>query len=316
MANFLSMWIRFPMLRITFRRRVWYIVSKLSVYASTRHGVLLQSPGFADELWTIIGWETCFVKTMFVDTHCHLDHPSLSLRLDEVLDSARVAGVNRFIVPGVAPEGWQAIARLAARDQGVFPAFGLHPMLASRYDEPLLEELARYAEGAVAIGEIGLDYAITGVSREQQARALRGQLRLAVRLGLPVLIHCRRAFDDLVRILKEERVREVGGVMHAYSGSPEIARICIKHGLLISLVGTVTYRNAKKSPRVAAEIPLDHLLLETDAPDMAPEPYRGKVNEPAFLIETARAVAGIRGLAVDEVARATTVNAERLFRIG
>jgi TatD DNase family protein len=255
------------------------------------------------------------VKTMFVDTHCHLDHPSLSSRLDEVLASARTAGVDRFIVPGVEPGGWQAIARLAAREQGVFPAFGLHPMLASRYDEQLREELARYAQGAVAIGEIGLDYAIAGVSRERQVAALRGQLRLAVRLGLPVLIHCRRAFDDLIRILQEERVREVGGVMHAYSGSLEIAHLCIKQGLLISLAGTVTYLNAIKSPRVAAGISLDHLLLETDAPDMAPEPYRGKVNEPAFLIETARAVARVRGIDVGEVARATTANAERLFRI-
>jgi TatD DNase family protein len=272
--------------------------------------------GVFDGLWITLGWETIFVKTMFVDTHCHLDHPSLSSRLDEVLASARAAGVDRFVVPGVEPEGWAGIARLAARESGVFPAFGLHPMMSSRYDQQLLEDLARYAEGAVAIGEIGLDYAIDGVSREQQARALRGQLRLAVRMGLPVLIHCRRAFDDLVRILREERVREVGGVLHAYSGSPEVARVCSKEGLLVSLAGTVTYRNAIKSPRVAAEIPLEHLLLETDAPDITPEPYRGRVNEPAFLVETARVIARVRGIAMEDVARATTANAERLFRIG
>ena len=242
-------------------------------------------------------------------------HP---LRRDsiDVLASAREVGVERFIVPGVSPEKWEGIARLAAGTPGVYSAFGLHPMLAAHYEEPLLENLAGYAANAVAIGEIGLDYALTGVSREAQATALRGQLRLAVRMGLPVIIHCRRAFDDLIHILREERVREVGGVMHAYSGSPEMARIFAKEGLLISLSGTLTYNNAVKSPLVASRIPLEQLLLETDAPDMAPEPHRGKVNEPAYLPETARAVARVREIGVDEVARVTTTNAERLFRIG
>jgi TatD DNase family protein len=254
-------------------------------------------------------------QPMYIDTHCHLDHPSLLSRLDEVIASARAAGVDRYIVPGVAPENWEGIARLAAETPGVFPAFGLHPMLAARYDEQLLEDLARYASKAIAIGEIGLDYAFSGVSREEQAKAFRGQLRLAVRMGLPVIVHCRRAFQDLISILEEERVREVGGVMHAYSGSPEMAGFYIKEKLLISFAGSVTYRNAVKSPLVASRIPLDHLLLESDSPDMAPEPYRGKVNEPAFLLETARAVARVRGIDVEEVARATTANAERLFRI-
>ncbi|MDD2335361.1 MAG: TatD family hydrolase [Geobacteraceae bacterium] len=252
---------------------------------------------------------------MYVDTHCHLDHPSLATRLDDVLASARAVGVERFIVPGVSPEKWEGIARLAAGTPGVFAAFGLHPMLAARYDEPLLEALAEYAAKAVAIGEIGLDYALAGVSRKEQATAFRGQLRLAVRMGLPVIIHCRQAFDDLIHILREERVREVGGVMHAYSGSYEMACLFGKEGVLISFSGSVTYSNAVKTPRVASRIPLEQLLLETDSPDMAPEPYRGKINEPAFLLETARAVARIREIGIDEVAQKTTANAERLFRI-
>jgi TatD DNase family protein len=252
---------------------------------------------------------------MFVDTHCHLDHPNLASRLDAVLASAREVGVERFIVPGVSPEKWEGIARLAAGTPGVFTAFGLHPMLAARYEEPLLEDLAVYAASAVAIGEIGLDYALKGVSREEQATAFRGQLRLAVGIGLPVIIHCRQAFDDLIHILREERVREVGGVMHAYSGSYEMARIFAKEGLLISLSGTVTYSNAVKSPLVASRIPLEQLLLETDSPDMAPEPCRGEINEPALLLATARAVARIRNIGLEDVARATTANAERLFRL-
>jgi len=253
---------------------------------------------------------------MFIDSHCHLDHPALASRLDDVLATARAVGVERFIVPGVTPEKWPEIARMASSTKGVFAAFGLHPMFADRYDEQLLEELSRFVASAKAIGEIGLDYALNEVSRDVQKAAFRGQLRLAVRMGLPVIIHCRRAFEDLLQVLREEHVREVGGVMHAYSGSAEMARMFIGENLLISLSGTITFRNAVKSPLVASRIALEHLLLETDSPDMAPEPFRGKANEPAFLLETARMVAAVKGIDLGEVARVTTSNAERLFRIG
>lgn len=253
---------------------------------------------------------------MFIDSHCHLDHPALAARLADVLASARAVGVERFIIPGVTPEKWPEIARLASTTEGVSAAFGLHPMFADRYDDRMLDELAGYAADARAIGEIGLDYALDEVSRNAQKTAFRGQLRLAVRMGLPVIIHCRRAFEDLMQILREEHVREVGGVMHAYSCSAEMARIFIGENLLISFSGTITYRNAVKGPLVASRVALEHLLLETDSPDLAPEPYRGKVNEPAFLLETARMVAAVKGVEVEEVARVTTSNAERLFRIG
>lgn len=252
---------------------------------------------------------------MFIDSHCHLDHPALGARLDTVLARARAVGVERFIIPGVTAEKWPEIARMASATEGVFAAFGLHPMFADRYDEQLLEELARYAADAKAMGEIGLDYVLREVSRAAQKTAFRGQLRLAVRMGLPVIIHCRHAFEDLIRILREEQVSEVGGVMHAYSGSAEMARMFIGENLLLSLSGTITYRNAVKSPLVASRVALEHLLLETDSPDMAPEPYRGKTNEPAYLLEIARRVAEVKGIDLDEVARVTTFNAERLFRM-
>jgi TatD DNase family protein len=188
-------------------------------------------------------------------------------------------------------------------------------MLASQYHDGLLEELERYITRAVAIGEVGLDYAVSHVSREAQISALRGQLRLAVRVGLPVLLHCRRAFQDLLYIVKEERIREVGGVMHAFSGSPEIAREFIREGLRISVSGTITYGNAVKPLNIASTIPLEHLVLETDAPDMTPEPYRGRENEPAFLRVIAEKLAEIRSLPVEDVVGVTTMNAERLFRI-
>lgn len=254
---------------------------------------------------------------MFIDTHCHLDHPSLASRRSTVLSEARRAEIGKFIIPGVDPEGWGVIAELANREVGIFPSFGLHPMLASRYREGLLDAIEHYSCSAcgVAIGEIGLDYTVSGVSREDQVAALRGQLRLAVRMGLPVLLHCRRAFQDLLRIVREERVREVGGVMHAFSGSPETAGDFIREGLRISIAGTITYRNAVKPPEVAARIPLDHLVLETDAPDMTPEPFRGRENEPAFLRATAEKLAEIKRISLEEVAAVTTANAERLFRI-
>lgn len=252
---------------------------------------------------------------MVIDTHCHLDDSALLARLPEVLAAAAAAGVGKFIVPGVAPDGWDAIASLGREREGVYPAFGLHPMHAGLCSPNLLERLKRLAREAVAIGEIGLDYLLADISREIQIEAFRGQLRVAVDAGLPVLIHCRKAFQDLLRILREESVARVGGVMHAFSGSPEVALECIDMGLYIAVAGPVTYRNAVKPLQVVQTIPLDRLVLETDAPDMTPEPHRGLSNEPAFLVEIARKVAEIKGVSVAEVERVTTENAVRLFRL-
>jgi len=252
---------------------------------------------------------------MLIDTHCHLDHPSLAKRLDEVLDSARSAGVGKYVVPGVSPEGWPGIAALAAGSRDIFSAFGIHPALSRRCDDRILEELARWAGDAVAVGEIGLDYLAGDVPRELQIAAFRAQVRLAVRLGLPVLLHCRKAFRDLLRVLREENVGRVGGVMHAFSGSPEIARECVMLGLRISIAGAITWRNAVRPRRVVEILSLDHLLVETDAPDLAPEPFRGTENEPAFLVETVRRIAEIKGVDVEQVAVTTSRTARQLFSL-
>jgi TatD DNase family protein len=252
---------------------------------------------------------------MFIDTHCHLDDPALFDRLPEVIGNARQARVNRFIAPGVGPNGWGKIASLAAAIEGLFPAFGLHPMLADLYGEVLMTDLARYAEKAVAIGEIGLDYLLPEVPRELQLTAFRGQLQLAVDMGLPLLIHCRRAFQDLLLIMREEHAEKVGGIMHAFSGSQETARECIELGFAISVAGPVTYLNAVRPLELVKSIPLVHLVLETDAPDMTPEPFRGMPNEPAYLVETAKKVAEIKEISLEELAAVTTRNAERLLRL-
>ncbi|GFE56629.1 TatD family hydrolase [Geobacter sp. AOG1] len=252
---------------------------------------------------------------MFIDTHCHLDDSSLRDRLPDVLAAATVAGVGRFIVPGVEPKGWDDVMALAAGDPRILAAPGVHPLWADRCNDEALCRLETLCREAVAIGEIGLDYTCEDVPREVQQKTLRAQLRLAVTKGLPVLIHCRRAFQDLLLILREEGAERVGGVMHAFSGSVEIAEECIKLGFFISIAGTVTYDNAVRPLELVRRIPLDHLVLETDAPDMTPEPYRGRPNEPAFLVETAKKVAAIKGVSLEAVAAVTTANAERVFKL-
>lgn len=253
---------------------------------------------------------------MFFDSHCHLDHPRLLPRLPGLIADAEAAGVSAFLVPGVDPGGWQGIAALSRSFPQIVSAFGVHPMHAPLLTPSVLSELRRLSRFAAAIGEIGLDYSLPTPCRELQKRAFRTQLAVAFEAGLPVLIHCRQAFGDLLAILKEERVEHVGGVLHAFSGSLETARECVRLGLHLSLAGSVTYANARRPPAVAAWVPLERLLLETDAPDLAPEPYRGGVNLPAFLLATAGRVAAIRGLPLEELARATTANAARLFRLG
>jgi TatD DNase family protein len=252
---------------------------------------------------------------MLFDSHCHLDDPRLRPQLPAILAEAEAAGVTGFLVPGVAPDGWPGIAGLADEFPHILPAFGVHPMHADLVSGDTVSELRRRCRHAVAIGEIGLDYLIDYPAPKLQREAFRAQLRVAAEFGLPVLIHCRKGFPDLLEILAQERVERVGGVLHAFSGSPEIARECLRLGLHISLAGSVTYQNAVRPVAVAASLPLERLLLESDAPDLAPEPHRGGINLPKYLAATAERVAAIRGIALPELARATTQNASRLFRL-
>ncbi len=250
---------------------------------------------------------------MFVDTHCHLNVPSLILQLPELLQRAQAAGVTRFVLPGVAPSCWDDLVAVAGRDSRIFAAPGIHPLMAMGFNEETVAKLERLACHAVAIGEIGLDYSDDTVPRLIQQTAFRLQLRLALRCGLPVILHCRRAFADLLQILREENVAKVGGVMHAFSGSPETAQECIRLGLHIGVAGPVTYPNAVRPLEVVRRIPLEHLLLESDAPDLTPVPHRGSLNEPAFLLETARRMAAIKGISLEQIAAVTTTNARQLF---
>lgn len=249
------------------------------------------------------------------DSHCHLDFEPLLSRHSEYLAEAVEAGVQHFLVPGVHPAGWEGIALLSSDHSLVYPAFGIHPMHADAVNNKSLERLSDISAKAIAIGEIGLD-PVYLVAMELQERAFREQLRIAVACDLPVLIHCRRAFQRLLQILLEERADRVGGIMHAYSGSLEMAREFIRLGFGISISGTVTLNNAAKPQRVARELPLEHLLLETDAPEMTPQRYRRRFNRPAWLIETAQYVAALRGVSLEGLARVTTDNARKVLRLG
>ena len=237
-----------------------------------------------------------------IDTHCHLDLAPLSLGLPGVISAAHLAGVTRFVVPGVHPDGWERIASMAREHESVFPAFGIHPMHAACVDDRTLLRLAVVAAGGVAIGEIGLDPSYA-VSMETQERAFRDQLRLAVSRGLPVLVHCRRAFQQTLKILREEGARHVGGIMHAFSGSPEMAREFIRLGFAISISGMVTRDSSVRLPRLVSELPLEALVLETDAPDLTPQRYRGQSNQPAYLVETLQTVARIKGVEANSAAK-------------
>lgn len=251
---------------------------------------------------------------LLIDTHCHLAHLAFAGRLPSVIRAGKMAGVTKFIVPAIEPEEWQRLHFLHGHHPEIFPAYGLHPMHARLCSWKFLEELESYAQSAVAIGEIGLDYTLD-LPRETQIHSFRQQLRLALKLDLPVLIHCRKAFQDLLSILQDEGAGRLRGVMHAFSGSMETAVKCMGLGLYLSMAGTVTFANAIRPVDVAKKVPLSHLLLETDAPDLSPEPYRGMQNEPAFLLATARKIAEIKGLPLEEIAGRTSGNAIELFRL-
>lgn len=249
-----------------------------------------------------------------IDTHCHLDLEPLRSILPDLLREADEAGVTRLVVPGVHPDGWHGISQLLHRYPQISAAYGVHPMFSDRVTDAVLSRLKDSAPCGVAVGEIGLDPAYP-VALELQERAFRAQLRIAIEAGLPVLIHCRRHFQRVLTVLREEGADGVGGIMHAFSGSMEMAREFIRLGFAISLSGTVTRNNAVKPLRLARELPLESLVLESDAPDLPPAGHRGEFNRPAWLRETALRVAELRGEAPEYIAEVTAATAVRILRL-
>jgi TatD DNase family protein len=251
------------------------------------------------------------------DTHAHLHFPEFDADRDAVLARARDAGVRRFVTIGTEPESSRAALACAAREADVWATVGIHPHDAAEADAAALAEIERLAvePRVVAIGEIGLDYFRDLSPRDVQRRVFHTLLALARRVAKPVVIHCRDAHEDVLRILGEERVGEVGGIMHCFSGDVAIARRCLDLGLLVSLAGPVTYPNARALPDVARFVPGDRLVVETDCPFLPPQGYRGKRNEPAYLALTTARVAELRGEPLEEVAARLTANACALLGI-
>jgi TatD DNase family protein len=254
---------------------------------------------------------------MFIDTHVHLNADQYDEDLKEVIDRALENNVTKMVVIGFDRKTIQRAMELAEKHDFIYAVVGWHPVDAidcTEEDLKWIEELAAHAK-VVGIGETGLDYYWDKSPKEVQQEVFRKQIRLAKRVGLPIVIHNREATEDVLRILKEEDAHEVGGVMHCFGGSVETARESIAMNFMISLGGPVTFKNAKKPKEVAAEIALDHLMIETDAPYLAPHPYRGKRNEPAYVPLVAEEIARLKGISVEEVARTTTRNAERFFKL-
>jgi TatD DNase family protein len=251
------------------------------------------------------------------DTHAHLHFPEFDVDREAMLARARESGVRRMLTIGTDVETSRASIALAAREADVWATVGIHPHDAVEADAAGLAEIERLAAEprVVAVGEIGLDYFRNLSPREDQHRVFRALIGTARRRGKPVVVHCREAHEDTLAILAEERVAEVRGIMHCFSGDVAIARRCLDLGLTISLAGPVTYPNARALPEVARFVPGDRLVIETDCPFLPPQGHRGKRNEPAYLSITAARVAELRGEPIDELAARTTANACALLGI-
>ncbi|MFS0577357.1 TatD family hydrolase [Sporosarcina sp. 179-K 3D1 HS] len=252
---------------------------------------------------------------MLIDTHVHLNADQYEEDVEEVIGRALDAGVKKMVVVGFDTKTINKAIELAEAYPYIYAVVGWHPVDAidcTEDDLKWIESLAKHPK-VVGIGETGLDYYWDKSPKDVQQELFRKQIRLAQKVDLPIIIHNRDATGDVVRILKEEEAEKTGGIMHCYGGSVETAKECINMNFMISLGGPVTFKNARMPKEVATEISLDHLLIETDAPYLAPHPHRGKRNEPALVTLVAEEIARLKGLPVEEVAQRTTANAMKLF---
>ena len=253
---------------------------------------------------------------MLFDTHAHMDDRSFDEDREELLAALPGKGISLLMNPGCSYESSCSAIALAEGYDYIYAAVGSHPDVADEVDEALIEKyrnLCSQHPRVKAIGEIGLDYHYEDIPREIQKRAFRLQMELARELQLPVIVHEREAHEDGLKIVDE--FPTVKGVFHCYSGSLEMAKELIKRGWYIGFTGVLTFKNARKAIEVAANIPLDRIVIETDCPYMAPVPFRGKRNDPGLVCYMAEKLAELRGLTPEEAARITLENGKRLYRI-
>lgn len=254
-------------------------------------------------------------RPLLIDSHSHIDVAEFDADRAQVLARAREAGVARQVVPTIALAGFDKLRALCRDEAGLYPAYGLHPMYLAAHRPEHLDGLRDWIEREhpVAVGECGLDFFVEGLDAEAQRFYFRRQLELAREFELPVIVHARRALDEVIAALRS--VGNASGVVHSFSGSEEQARQLWKLGVCIGLGGPLTYERARRLRGIAATMPLEFLLLETDSPDQPLHGHQGRRNEPALLREVCACVAALRGAPAEEIAAATTRNAERVFRL-
>jgi TatD DNase family protein len=253
---------------------------------------------------------------MLVDSHCHLDFPDFADDLDGIVARAEAAGVERIVTISTRVRRIAALQAIADRFPNVYCSVGTHPHQADEEDGITADELIALTRHpkTVALGEAGLDYFYDNSSREAQERGFRAHIAAARATGLPLVIHTREADEDCGHILDEEMAKgPFRAVLHCYTGGRDLAMKAIAHGLSISFTGILTFKNSQAIRDIAAELPADRIMVETDAPFLAPGKFRGKRNEPAFVVETAKVLAEVRGVSFDEIARQTTDNFYRFF---
>lgn len=254
---------------------------------------------------------------MLFDTHAHVNAEQFFDDRDEVIQRAFDTGVTHMVVVGFDRETIPLAMEIAEQYETIYAAVGWHPVDAiDMTDEDLewIEELSRHPK-VVAIGEMGLDYHWDKSPAEVQKEVFRKQIQLAQKVNMPIIIHNREATEDILTILQEENARQVGGIMHCYNVSPDYLQTCLDMDFYISLGGPVTFKNATLPKETAVQVPQDRLLVETDAPFLAPHPNRGKRNEPAYVKLVAEKIAELRGTTVEEIGKITTKNAFSLFGI-
>jgi TatD DNase family protein len=250
-----------------------------------------------------------------IDSHSHFDVAEFDTDRDAVLARARAAGVTRQILPAITTAGFEHLRALCAHASGLYPAYGLHPLFLAEHKPEHIGDLARWIEREkpVAIGECGLDFFVAGLDPDAQRGYFQQQLELAHEFDLPLIVHARRAVEEVTTAIRH--VGELRGVVHSFSGSLEQAQQLWKLGFCIGLGGPITYPRAHRLRKIVATMPLEFLLLETDSPDQPLHGHQGTRNEPALLTEVCACVAQLRGATAEEIATATTRNAERLFKL-
>jgi len=257
------------------------------------------------------------IQPMYVDSHCHLDFPELAADLPALLEAMAAAQVTHALCIAVNLPDWPAVHALAMAHPNLYASVGVHPD-SEGTPEPTVEGLVALAAQpkVVAIGETGLDYYRLQGDLGWQRERFRIHIRAALAAGRPLVVHTRAAAADTLSIMRDEGARDAGGVMHCFTESREVARAALDLGFHISFSGIVTFRNAHELKDVARHVPLDRLLIETDSPYLAPVPFRGKRNQPAYVPHVAAEIARLRELPPEDIARVTTSNFFRLFRIG